>query len=91
MIFFINAEVVVEYPSINMRSLLQHIALAILSLSLGVGGIPASDGEPPALVKRANPLGCDVSNHQGSSLNWATIKSGGAQFAYIKATEGTSK
>ncbi|KAH9024794.1 glycoside hydrolase family 25 protein [Lactarius hengduanensis] len=65
-----------------MRSLLQLIALATLSLSLG-----SESG--PALVKRADPQGCDVSNWQGS-LNWATIKSQGVQFAYIKATEGTT-
>ena len=74
-----------------MRSLLQNIALATLSLSLGVAGTPAPQSESePALVKRADPHGCDVSNWQGSSLDWATIKSKGAQFAYIKATEGTS-
>ncbi|KAH9013076.1 glycoside hydrolase family 25 protein [Lactarius pseudohatsudake] len=77
-----------------MRSLLQLIALATLSLSLGVAGAPApepaAEGESgPALVKRADPQGCDVSNWQGS-LNWATIKSQGVQFAYIKATEGTT-
>ena len=86
--------VTVEYsPSIfsNMRSLLQNIALATLSLSLGVVGTPAPQGESePALVKRADPQGCDVSNWQGSGLNWASLKSKGVQFAYIKATEGTS-
>ena len=70
-----------------MRSLLQNIALITLSLSLTVAGVPGPNSE--AFVKRANPLGCDVSNLQGS-LNWTTIKSQGAQFAYIKATEGTS-
>ena len=74
-----------------MRSLLQTIALAILTLSLGVAGAPSPKSETePALVKRADPQGCDVSNWQGGSLNWATIKSEGAQFAFIKATEGTS-
>ena len=78
------------FPSIfsSMRSLLQIIALATLSQLLGVAGAPTIESEP-ALVKRGNPQGCDVSNHQGS-LHWATIKSQGAQFTYIKATEGTS-
>ena len=70
-----------------MRSLLQIVALATLSLSLGVAGAPTSDSE---FAKRADPQGCDVSNWQGASLNWATIKSQGVQFTYIKATEGTS-
>ncbi|KAH9066216.1 glycoside hydrolase family 25 protein [Lactarius vividus] len=70
-----------------MRSL-QIVALATLSLSFGVSGAPASESES-TLVKRADPVGIDVSNWQGT-LNWATIKSQGVQFAYIKATEGTT-
>ncbi|KAH9071025.1 glycoside hydrolase family 25 protein [Lactarius deliciosus] len=70
-----------------MRSL-QIVALVTLSLSLGVSGAPASENES-TLVKRADPVGIDVSNWQGT-LNWATIKSQGVQFAYIKATEGTT-
>ena len=74
-----------------MRSLLQTIALATLTLSLGVAGAPSPKSESePALVKRADPQGCDVSHWQGDSLNWATLKSEGVKFAYIKATEGTS-
>jgi lysozyme len=33
-------------------------------------------------------LGLDVSSHQ-NSINWHSVASRGAQFAYIKATEGT--
>jgi GH25 family lysozyme M1 (1,4-beta-N-acetylmuramidase) len=33
--------------------------------------------------------GLDVSHYQGT-INWTTVKNGGAKFAYIKATEGTS-
>ena len=74
-----------------MRSLFQTFALATLTLSLGVAGAPSPKSESePALVKRADPQGCDVSNWQGGSLNWATLKSEGVKFAYIKATEGTS-
>ncbi len=71
-----------------MQSFLQILTFAILSLSLGVFGTPVG-GSESTLVKRANPQGIDVSNNQGS-LNWAKIKSQGVQFAYIKATEGTS-
>ncbi|MGW0631378.1 GH25 family lysozyme [Streptomyces sp. NPDC002758] len=35
------------------------------------------------------PAGLDVSGYQGS-VNWATVKSNGAAFAYVKATEGTT-
>ena len=33
--------------------------------------------------------GLDVSHYQGT-INWTTVKNQGAQFAYIKATEGTT-
>ena len=33
--------------------------------------------------------GLDVSDHQ-TSINWITVHSSGAQFAYVKATEGTT-
>jgi GH25 family lysozyme M1 (1,4-beta-N-acetylmuramidase) len=33
-------------------------------------------------------LGLDVSSHQ-NNINWSSVASRGAQFAYIKATEGT--
>jgi GH25 family lysozyme M1 (1,4-beta-N-acetylmuramidase) len=43
-------------------------------------------GASPAAAVIAVP-GLDVSAHQ-ISTDWATVASGGAQFAYIKATEG---
>jgi GH25 family lysozyme M1 (1,4-beta-N-acetylmuramidase) len=41
----------------------------------------------PAVVP-SGPEGLDVSSHQGA-VNWTTVKANGAQFAYVKATEGT--
>lgn len=35
------------------------------------------------------PPGIDVSHYQGT-INWASVRSAGIQFAWIKATEGTS-
>jgi GH25 family lysozyme M1 (1,4-beta-N-acetylmuramidase) len=37
----------------------------------------------------AQPLGIDVSDYQGD-VDWSSVAAGGVQFAYIKATEGTS-
>jgi GH25 family lysozyme M1 (1,4-beta-N-acetylmuramidase) len=37
----------------------------------------------------AYPAGIDVSHYQGT-INWASVKAAGIQFAWIKATEGTS-
>lgn len=36
------------------------------------------------------PLGVDVSNHQGASINWASVKAGGYTFAWAKATENVN-
>ncbi|KAI0044264.1 glycoside hydrolase family 25 protein [Auriscalpium vulgare] len=43
----------------------------------------------PALVKRADPQGIDVSHFQGT-VNWNTVKANGVSFTFIKATEGTT-
>jgi GH25 family lysozyme M1 (1,4-beta-N-acetylmuramidase) len=43
----------------------------------------------PLLATAADPVyGLDVSSFQGS-VNWSAVKSDGAGFAYVKATEGT--
>jgi GH25 family lysozyme M1 (1,4-beta-N-acetylmuramidase) len=47
-----------------------------------------STGVSPLLAP-AGLRGLDVSHWQGT-INWTTVKNQGAQFAYIKATEGTS-
>jgi GH25 family lysozyme M1 (1,4-beta-N-acetylmuramidase) len=45
---------------------------------------------PGVLAPNATyPGGIDVSHYQGS-INWSSVKSAGIQFAYIKATEGTT-
>jgi GH25 family lysozyme M1 (1,4-beta-N-acetylmuramidase) len=49
----------------------------------GVQGVPAF-----AAAVTQTP-GLDVSHYQGT-INWANVKSLGAKFAYIKATEGTT-
>jgi GH25 family lysozyme M1 (1,4-beta-N-acetylmuramidase) len=54
------------------------LAAALAITGLGAGSATAA----PAM------LGLDVSNHQ-PSINWGTVRTHGAQFAYIKATEGT--
>ncbi len=51
-------------------------------------GLLVAFGPGRALAQRA--LGIDVSDYQGSSINWTTVKSGGIVFAWSKATEGAS-
>lgn len=41
-------------------------------------------------VQAQRPLGVDVSNHQGSGINWTSVKGAGYTFAWAKATEGTT-
>ncbi|KAG6897420.1 hypothetical protein C0992_001734 [Termitomyces sp. T32_za158] len=42
-----------------------------------------------AVTATAAPQGIDVSSYQ-PGINWSTVKANGVEFAYIKATEGTS-
>ncbi len=54
--------------------------------------IRAREGVQPAsglLPAATQTPGLDVSHYQGT-INWANVKSLGAKFAYIKATEGTT-
>lgn len=46
-------------------------------------------GAPGLAAAAVQTPGLDVSHWQGT-INWASVKSLGAKFAYIKATEGTS-
>jgi GH25 family lysozyme M1 (1,4-beta-N-acetylmuramidase) len=60
------------------------VALAVgcgLALAIGLAGVNPAAAQPVV-------LGLDVSSYQ-PVVNWSTVASAGAQFAYIKATEGT--
>jgi GH25 family lysozyme M1 (1,4-beta-N-acetylmuramidase) len=61
------------------RFLFQSVGAIILGLVLASGS---------GQVMAQRPLGVDVSNHQGSGINWASVKSAGYTFAWAKATEG---
>ena len=66
---------------------LKALASALL-LSNVVFGAAIESAEN--LQKRAQPKGIDVSSYQ-CSVTWNTVVANGVSFAYIKATEGTSK
>lgn len=59
--------------------------MKLLSLLLSITAALAE----PIITKRSDPLGIDVSSHQGT-VDWSSWKSKGVTFAYIKATEGTT-
>ena len=63
------------------RHLLTWKLAAVLALQIIFGA-------GRALAQR--PLGIDVSDYQGSSINWATVKSDGISFAWTKSTEGAA-
>jgi GH25 family lysozyme M1 (1,4-beta-N-acetylmuramidase) len=62
--------------------------LSLLSFTLGA--IAYATPLETLGERAAAPHGIDVSGYQ-PNINWATVKANGIQFAYIKATEGTSK
>ncbi|KDQ58504.1 glycoside hydrolase family 25 protein [Jaapia argillacea MUCL 33604] len=62
--------------------------LSITALGAALSARFAS-ASPVELAKRAQPQGIDVSSYQ-PSVDWTTVKANGVQFAYIKATEGTT-
>ncbi|MFF9571099.1 GH25 family lysozyme [Streptomyces sp. NPDC014685] len=43
----------------------------------------------PGVDLLANPMGVDVSHYQGT-INWGSVRAAGIEFAWMKATEGTS-
>jgi len=66
---------------------LRALASGLLIPTAGFGAAV----EPAAhLEKRAQPMGIDVSSHQGD-VSWSTVVANGVSFAFIKATEGTSR
>ncbi|MFF4761550.1 peptidoglycan-binding protein [Streptomyces sp. NPDC001292] len=52
---------------------------------LGAGSLSAA----ASLAVSTGPAGLDVSGYQGN-VDWASVKSKSAAFAYVKATEGTT-
>jgi len=59
--------------------------LLLVGLALLVVGLTCPGS---ALAQR--PLGIDVSDYQGTSVNWTSVKNSGRVFAWTKATEGAS-
>ncbi|MDG4793329.1 GH25 family lysozyme [Micromonospora sp. WMMD1082] len=66
-------------------SLRRLIAAAVTVLATAAAGLVAT--ATPAAA--ATVPGIDVSRYQGT-INWTSVRNAGIQFAFIKATEGTS-
>ncbi|MFC7548930.1 GH25 family lysozyme [Plantactinospora sp. GCM10030261] len=71
----------VHRPRLARRLLAATLAAAATAATLvGLTATPAQAATTP---------GVDVSHYQGS-INWTSVRNAGIQFAYIKATEGTT-
>ncbi|MGH8882741.1 MAG: GH25 family lysozyme, partial [Stackebrandtia sp.] len=68
--------------------LIVGMAAAVLVAAVGLIVTAPASADPSAEAK-ANPKGVDVSHYQGT-INWKKARKAGTQFAWIKATEGTS-
>jgi len=62
------------------RAVAVVVGCGLSALAVGLLGVSPAAAQPAL-------LGLDVSGHQ-HSINWRSVASHGAQFAYIKATEG---
>ncbi len=62
-------------------STLQRTTMIATALALILG---------PGIVLAQRPLGIDVSDNNGSGINWSSVKSSGVTYAWAKATEGGS-
>ena len=67
----------------NLKALASALFLPTVALGAAVD-------TPGHFEIKAQPKGIDVSSHQGN-VNWNAVVANGVSFAYIKATEGTSK
>ncbi|SDX92307.1 Lyzozyme M1 (1,4-beta-N-acetylmuramidase), GH25 family [Micromonospora pattaloongensis] len=68
------------------RRSLRRLLTAGLSLVAAATAIVAVNAAP---AQAATTAGIDISHYQGS-INWSSVRSAGIEFAFIKATEGTS-
>jgi GH25 family lysozyme M1 (1,4-beta-N-acetylmuramidase) len=82
-------------PPRSRRWLATGVALAATILVTIAVPATAGSAQPPAgagtasIGITATTPGIDVSHHQGT-INWTSVRNAGIQFAFIKATEGTS-
>ena len=81
-------------PSKRLRRVLTVTAAVfamVASLGVGVASAETTEKAPQSsdVSAQATLPGIDVSHWQGS-INWTSVRNAGIQFAYIKATEGTS-
>jgi GH25 family lysozyme M1 (1,4-beta-N-acetylmuramidase) len=70
----------------SLRKMLAIVAALLISATVTAVVATNASAEPTA---QANPEGIDVSHYQGA-IDWNAVRNGGIEFAWIKATEGTT-
>ncbi|MGH8794314.1 MAG: GH25 family lysozyme [Stackebrandtia sp.] len=71
------------------RRLLALATAGAASAVMAVTLLTVATSSPAAADHGTGPQGVDVSHYQGA-INWTSVRNAGIQFAFIKATEGTS-
>lgn len=84
---FTKSEIRTATHSFTIRFNMKWLSALALAAVVSVQASPVA--ETRDLQKRALPKGMDVSGWQ-PGINWNTVKANGIEFAYIKATEGTT-
>ena len=74
----------------NPCSVLSALRPAVRSSLLGMSLMAGVMAVVPERALAQRPLGVDVSDYQGTSINWTSVKGAGIVFAWTKATEGAA-
>ncbi|MGH8794046.1 MAG: GH25 family lysozyme [Stackebrandtia sp.] len=69
-----------------LRKVLSIVAAFAVAAGLAIWASASASADP---ATEANPEGIDVSHYQGG-IDWGAVRGSGIEFAWIKATEGTS-
>ena len=76
-----------KLPAVSLLPRMRRLLVLAVAVLMGGFGAGLAATAPAGAV--AGLPGVDVSHYQGT-INWSSVKAAGIQFAYIKATEGTT-
>ncbi|MDQ1672399.1 MAG: lysozyme [Frankiaceae bacterium] len=96
-----NRNSVTDQPQVSSRRTRRGVALAVAGVSLGAVAAGCTPAPPSNLgttgalsgAYAKNVFGIDVASYQhpnGAPINWASVRAGGAAFAFVKMSEGDS-
>jgi GH25 family lysozyme M1 (1,4-beta-N-acetylmuramidase) len=84
-----------QVPTVRRRSALAVAGLGVAVVAAGCAPVATQLGSTGPLTGpyAKNVFGVDVASYQhpnGAAINWASVKGGGAAFAFVKVSEGPS-